>query len=905
MSASSSFLAETNRIISQRAHLFELVARDDLGNLLRELDFDWQTYTFNPDAEIVARLLKEGLVDTEAAPPKMNRMGALFLSRLLIHLDVEKLGIGVFGDLNEKYVDFKTLSSGKNSIVVLARHKLLGSKVVLKIVRPGASHDIASSIGKLSRIKSDTAIVLPNDFAEVRTTDLLGKPVTLGCLVFPFVDGITFREFLVQKNHHLNSQVVLSFAKQIGGALRELEEIGAYHGDLHEANILVDQFARGGARFRVVDISFDAMGSLPFEECRNNDLSNFKQHLWRLMSMQKAFVPRMSLRKYIGSRNYFKIMEVLSEDTKSFTQVCNDLASDDQFTRYVAERNAFIVERFHNPVSFRLQRYEEITDPTIAVRLFVPYEPLMKRITGFSNVYVSGNRGSGKSTYLASLAFFPQAEGKLVSVDEIFGVYFPCRQGEFRPLSSNPNWSAETERGLLANLLVTKIVRRTLELLSAGVGSRRLANPTSLRELHDFVSQFVAPPGIISVDRDIQSPLENLVSTMVRVEMEEIDRFRFATGLSGREKSGRVLLEFFRLVRETFGELTTTRFHLLFDDAGTPYVPENVQEAICDLILTSNAIFCVKLSAEKYTFGFCSSEGKVLENGQDYFEHDISQILFIGSGSAGLSRTDLEQHFRRIVDQRLNHFSYRSGSITDYLGDGQVSSDRLLKFLALGRKDAHYCGWTAVWNIADRTPRNLIEIVSEIFSVGGVERDTPPEVVGRREQDRAIRTISEKRFESLSQISGSIEIQGRTVSLGRHLFEATAAIGSTFRRYLKSEASQKRIRQHLAIERNDQGDLSREAEVVLRRLITFGVLDSGRTSFARDDELKKPFYVLNRIYCPAFSIGYRRDDHLRLSTGKMELLLINPPRFMREGTKRLRDGADPVSDDMFGYDLQE
>jgi tRNA A-37 threonylcarbamoyl transferase component Bud32 len=905
VNTSSSFLGETNRIIAQRASLFDLVSRRDLGNLLRELNFNWQTYAFNPSAEIVPLLTKEGLLDETSTLPRMSRIGALFLSRLLVHFDVEKLGTGVFGDLNLKYADFKTLSAGKNSIVVLARHKLLGSRVVLKIVRPGASADIASSVGKLSKIRPDTAIVLPNDFVEVATTDLLDKPVTLGWLVFPFVEGITFREFLVQKNHHLNSQVVLSFAKQIGGALRELEEIGAYHGDLHEANILVDQFARGGARFRVVDISFDAMGSLPFEQCRNNDLSNLKQHLWRLMSMQKAFMPRMSLRKYIGSRNYFRIMDALSEDAKSFSQVCHALSSDDQYTRYVTDRSTFIIERFHSPVSFRLQRYEEITDATIAVRLFVPYEPLMKRITGFSNVYVSGNRGSGKSTYLAALAFFPQAESKLVSADEIFGVYFPCRQGEFRPLSANPNWSAETERGLLTNLLVTKIVRRTLELLGAGVGSGRLGNPTSFKDLHDFVSLFVSPPGIISVDRDIQSDLENLVSTMVRVEMEEIEHFRFANALSGKEKNGRALLEFFRLVRETFGELATTRFHLLFDDAGTPYVPENVQQAICDLILTSNSVFCVKLSAEKFTFGFCSSEGKVLENGQDYFEHDISQILFIGSGSAGLSRVDLEQHFRKIVDQRLSHFSYQSGSITDYLGDGQVSSERLLKFLALGRKDAHYCGWTAVWNIADRTPRNLIEIVSEIFSVGGVERDTQPEIVGRREQDRAIRTISEKRFESLSQISGSIEIQGKTVSLGRHLFEATAAIGSTFKRYLKSVASQKRIRQHLAIERNDQGELSREAEVVLRRLITFGVLDSGRTSFARDDELKKPFYVLNRIYCPAFSIGYRRDDHLRLSTGKMELLLINPPRFMREGTKRLRDGVDPISDDMFGYDLQE
>lgn len=71
--------------------------------------------------------------------------------------------------------------------------------------------------------------------------------------------------------------------------------------------------------------------------------------------------------------------------------------------------------------------------------------------------------------------------------------------------------------------------------------------------------------------------------------------------------------------------------------------------------------------------------------------------------------------------------------------------------------------------------------------------------------------------------------------------------------------------------------------------------------YARDDEITKPVYVLNRIYCPAFAIGYRRDDHLRLSKGKMELLMLDPERFMREGTRRLRKDGEHLSDDMFDY----
>ncbi|PKB14104.1 protein kinase-like protein [Novosphingobium kunmingense] len=804
------------------------------------------------------------------------------------------------GTLAEKYEGFRVISSGKNSIVVEARHRLLGTNVVLKLVRPGAATDIRHSVRMLSGLRSDSAIVAPQDFLEVIAKDALGKPVRLHCLVFPFIEGITFREFLQQANHHLNSQVAISFARQIGRALAELEELGAYHGDLHDGNIMVDQHAKGGIRFRIVDISFGAMGSLPFEVCRNNDLANYKQHIWRLLRAQRASVPNMSIRKYIGTRHYLKIMDVLSPGSQSFATVCRALQDDGGYASYVLAKEAFVTEKFETPVSFRLQRYEEIIDPSVAVELFVPFEQLMEKIRDYGNIYVSGNRGSGKSTYLASLAFFPNASSDVVDFRQTFGVYFPCRQGEFAPLATRSDWDGALDRRLITGIMIVKIIRRTLEIISAGVSAKELREPTQLAALRQLLGQFVPAPGIVSVESDIQTELENLVSTMVRVEMDEVARIPDAFVGPG-EREPRVLMQFFSLVRDAFPDLISTRFHLLFDDAGAPYVPRNVQAVINDLMLSSNPLFCVKLSAEKLTFDFKNSSGKALENGQDYVEHDISQILFIGSaGSGGLARRELERYFRRIIEQRLIHFQYQSSDITDYLGDQQISVERLQDLLSRQAHGAYYAGWSTVWNIADRTPRNLLEIVSEIFVVSNIDRKEAPRVASTRDQDRAIRTISEKRLESLSQISGTIIIDGQRVSLGRRLFEVTSALGSTFRKYLRAEADKRRKRQYLAIERNDFADLTSEAETVLRRLITFGVLDAGRSGFARDDVLKKPFYVLNRIYCPAFSIGYQRDAHLRLSKGKLEMLLLSPAAFAKQGTSRLRQGDDSMPD-LFDY----
>ncbi len=891
---------DTNRTIAEKAELLALVEAPDLEEQLRRLQFDWDDATVDPDAPLADLLARLGFIERIGGSASLNRMGILLMARLLLQFDPERKGDAAFGSLADKYESMRVLSSGRNSIVVEATHRLLGTRFVLKLVRPGASADMRESVRLLARLDADSAIVAPVDFLTVEVTDLLGRIVSLECLAFPFVEGVTFQEFLSQPPNHLNSQVVIAFARQVGKALADLERLGAYHGDLHERNIIVDQHGKLGLRFRIVDISYDAMGSLSDVVCRNNDLSNFKQHVWRLLSAQRSSMPNVSLRKYIGTRNFLRITEIMSERVSSFAAVCATLESEAAFEAFQDAKARFVAERFRTPVSFRLQRYEELTDPAMAVRLFVPLEQLIEKIRDFANIYVSGNRGSGKSTYLASLAFFPEADSLVVDVEQAFGVYFPCRQGEFRPLVTRRTWTAEQDRRLVTNLVVTKVVRRTLELVAAGVVAGKLRPAASLSRLRDFVGEFVPPPGLVSVDPLIQSELDNLVSTMVRVEMDEISALASDEPATG-ERDGLTLIRFFSEVRDTFPDLVRARFQLLFDDAGVPYVPANVQRVLNDLILSSNPLFCVKLSAEKLTFDFVSSQGKILEEGHDYLERDISHILFIGSGPGGLRREDLERYFRRIIEQRLDYFGFQSTDITSYLGDEQISIDRLLQLLAHQSRQAYYTGWTTVWNIADRTPRNLLEIVSEIFAVAGIEPGKEARLVEPRDQDRAIKTISEKRLESLSQIPGAIEMNGHRLSLGRRLFEVTSAIGSTFRLYLRAGRGGNRVRQHLAIERNDIGDLSPDAEAVLRRLVTFGVLDQTKVAYARDDNMKKPLYVLNRIYCPAFKIGYRRDDHLRLSKGRLEQLLLSPEHFVRDGTRRLRNKDTEEAPDLFRY----
>jgi len=885
---SSGLSGGLNADILSKAELVDLVSREDILTVLEEFSFDWEQSRANTESELFRVFDRYGWTVEE---DKVNRLGRLIYSRLALHFD-EKLNALKEGALNYKVV--RKLRSGKNSIVFEAQHLILGFKVVLKIIRPGASDNLASSLRAITESVHCTNLVLPSDIFDLNVVDILGKSVKVKCLVFPFIQHQSFSDFIRSDANHYNSHVVTSFIDQVGSQLEELEKIGAYHGDLHAENILVDNLSPSGLRFILIDLSYDAVGSMSLEMSRNNDLRLFKQHIWAILSSQKAFIPNVSLRKFVGTEYYEKITLILSDKVDSFSQAMSVFRNTGNVDSFLDRKNAFLDQNFSIPKSFRLQRYEEFTDPSIASKLFVPFPDLEEKINDFGNVFVSGNRGSGKSTYLASLAFFPSVEKPIVDFRSTFGIYFACRQGEYKTLGPKDVEFSTSYQKNLQHLIVLKVVRKTLQLILEAVDLGLVSNSSDYSALALFLDEFIPNPGIIRIEESIISDFENIVTTISRVELDNIRTLNGEIYPVSSLLTPFDLIKFFGLIKQNFTELLNTKFHILYDDVGEPYVHKNVQKTINELIISSNPTYCVKLTAEKNTYSFQTTGGKALENGHDYSEQDITYMLYIGSKSGGgVDREKLERYFREIVNQRLIYFGYQSSDIREYLGDNADSAGRLITLLAYGRKDAYYYGWNTVWNVADRTPRNLLELVSEIFSIGEVETDSIPKYVSIRNQDRGIKTVSEKRLQSLSQIPGSIMIGGDRVSLGRKLFDVTITIGSTFRTYLKAERrgrynkNSKRVRQHLAIERNDMDNLHGEAQQVLDKLVTYGILDPSRSAVARDDGAKKPIYVLNRIYCPAFEIGYQRDDHLKLSRGKFESLLLAPHIFLANGTKKL------------------
>ncbi len=884
-------LRAPNKLVKDLEELIRLVSDQNASKLLSETRIEWSTgkvQRMHP--ALMSALAEADYLEMAGQEARLRPAGLAFLGRVLIDLPamVEEGQI-----LAGRYRLQSVISIGKNSVAFKAMHTTLNRPYVVKVIRPGAAENLEAALHKLGQVAGEPYLVHPLDYFTLPYKSVSGEAVTLYCLLFPFIDGKTLEGYL-SATPPLSPYFVEAFIKQVSTALTSLEAAEAYHGDLHSENILVTQNANGGLDFRVIDVSY-GIGQPSEYDYGRSDFQFFQEHLWRILTVLQGHLPRMSIRKHLGAQLYELVRFILSREALPFSEVLQLLDRNPEYERFKERRERFLSEKFKAPQALGLLRYEEITNPAVAVDLFEPYPELFERIRSFGNAVIYGARGSGKSTYLAALASFPSVADNVVPMSEVFGVFFPCRQGEFKQFSSELlNFDATTVLWV-KHILVLKIFRRILATLLEAIEHERLPEASSYEPLYRFVGSYVVDGALGPFDSALASPLRNLYAALVRNESREIDAL-FKGGASTKSAAEYLtesqLRTFCAIVRDTFPPLAATRFCILFDDAGEPNVPKQAQRVVNDIVRSTNPVYCVKISAERFSYLLEDSSGRALEESHDFSSFDISRTLFLPTG-IDPEREKLKSYFDRIVARRLRHWHFKSSSISDYLTDQVYSTDELVGLLAEGRKNAYYAGWEVVWQLADRTPRSLLELVSEVFAAANVRPDSQPEPIPPAVQHNAIKLVSERKLEALGYIPGTVTIGGEEVSVGRHIYQFTTALGRVCNYYLRHKRRQIRGRQRyderLAVERNDSMELSRSATEVLHYLVRFGVLDDTKLEVAFDDRLKKPIYILNRVYCPAFRISFRRESHLRLSKNKFEQLLLTPLEFVRRGTRFLED----------------
>ncbi|MGC2659634.1 MAG: protein kinase [Bryobacteraceae bacterium] len=872
------------------------------AQLLRVTHVDWHTDKLLAAPTEILELLTvvNGLGDDRTI---LNFTGI----RLLGNMQVDLETVAAASRVAEKFQVSGVLAKGSNSIALKATNRGVGRTVVIKVLRPGHLERNGQAIRGLGLLENISHLVTPVDAFVVELESCSGDLVPVHCVVFPFVNAITLEAF-VRTRPPVDPYFFEAFIRQVGSVLEELERRGSRHGDLHARNILVSS-EDPSLEFTVIDPSGDLAETSPYGR-QQSDLDWFKEHLSSALVLLQRQLPTVSTLKYLGPRLFSVVHRIVQTDSISFNEILRLLDANSRYQEWVRLRASFIEKKFKEPPPLALLRWEEIADPAQALELFEPYPEFFRRVRTFGNSLIVGARGSGKSTYLAALAYFPGAKQQLVDRAEVFGVLFSCRQGEFKQLSSDFLLFGSHTNLAVKHVLVLKIVRHVLRILADAVERAELTPSTDAQALHDFIRPYMMPETITRVRASTAADLSNLAAGVIRWEESEIWRlFQRTNDLGSQPKrlDEHALLTFCGAVRRMFGQLATTQFYFLFDDAGEPNIPRETQHVLNDLLTSSNAVYCVKLSAERFSYDLLDSHKRTLEETHDLTSFDIAKI-YATEGAVGQTRSQIKDYFNKILRRRLSYWNYPSDDIADFLGDQlrpgteMIPVRDLVRRLAAGRKNAYYAGWEVVWQLADKTARNLIEIVSEIFAGARVRPPEPgqlesapiPQVIAARIQNRAVRAVSTRRLRALEFIPGQLIVKGQTVPLGKHLYNCASYFGAVSHRYLTQGRQGEpgvRLDERLAIERNDSALLREDAQLVINYLVRYGVFDDSGLNVAFDDGQRKPVYVLNRIFCPTFGISFRRDAHLRLSTRRLEEFLLDPAKFAKDGTAFLRNSS--------------
>lgn len=903
---STDVVQNTNRLLESSAPLRDFLRGFPAERFRQETDVDWDANRLlaGPE-ELRVLLLRMEFAEQDGSGLRLCRGGRAFLGKLLLDLD-KRVQPGL--EIAHRYRLEEKLVAGKNSITFRARDVRLGRQVVLKFFRPGRGEGIIENVVKLGDVRGDPFLVNPTDVLDFPVMDPKGRTVRADVQVFPFVDGMTFRNYLVREKNY-SPTVIQAFIEQTAVALRALEAAGLNHGDLHSNNVMVTTEPSGRVAFRLIDVSYGADKPSDYE-LPPDDFQGFKFILRQALGEIERRLTKISLRRYLGARIYTLVEYILAAEKLTFSEILKEAETGERFTAFNQQKNAFLAKQFKPPRDFGILRYEEIEDPNTALRLFYPYPELFERLCEFGSAVLFGHRGTGKSTYLAAMTFFPQVARPLVDFRKRFGILFSCRQGEFRKFSSRHVDVTSDNRLLIKDILIKKIIRKTLRSLAEGVVKDALRSPTSIEPIATvLLPRLQLTPGLMLSHQ--VSEIESLRATVLHAEINAVDRL-FAGKAQpplSQLMDENTLADFFRAVRAAFVDLNQARFFVLFDDAGSPNVSREVQGLICDLIASTNSVYCVKLSAEKTTFQLETSDSKPIERVHDFRSFTISDYLYLGGGISP-ERRGVEEYFRKLIASRLRVCGYQSDDIREYLGHELVKVDELVAALAgETNKKPRFAGWHMVWQISDRTARHLLEMISTIFDAAKVTPEKPVSRVPVSVQSKQIVRFSEDKLRGLMFLPGTIEIRGKRVPLGRRLYEFAASFGRVSRFYLRAssdssampQGGRRRFDERLAIEIDNTLALGADAQRMLNELIRFAVIDDEQMAQSFDDSARKPIYIFNRVYCPILGISFRRDAHWRLSSQRFDEFLVNPTEFVRtdDRLKRIDDTQATHEDDLF------
>jgi len=352
------------------------------------------------------------------------------------------------------------------------------------------------------------------------------------------------------------------------------------------------------------------------------------------------------------------------------------------------------------------------------------------------------------------------------------------------------------------------------------------------------------------------------------------------------------------VLKNTFPDLSQTRFYILVDDASYGHIHFEMQKILNALVRAAQANHCFKITCEKFMYTLDTTDLRAIDPRHEVTYVDLGEV---STKAQRETAVDLSKYMAKVIDLRLNAAGYES-DIQTILGQSQGAREFLSALSLPGarrpkrgekpisrppRARAYYAGWNIVWSISHGSVRTLLELVEHIFEANKASQDSTG--ISLRGQDTAVRSYANRQFKALSMLPD--EFEGEV--LGQSLQAVVSAMGEISRQYLEKYKTGEdgRWYETISLERLDRAKLNPRAHKILSELVKYGLLLDEGITFSRAQFGLCPRYDMNKIFAPAFQTTYRVRNHMYLSKERFEELLLSPHAFVNRHRNKLSELA--------------
>jgi serine/threonine protein kinase len=721
-------------------------------------------------------------------------------------------------------------------------------------------------------------------FADAGFTDITlsdGTTCRFVCFIEEWVDGMTLKKFLTEREDQVTISFLLGFVRTMCEALSALQAHGLCHDDLHQDNVMIAPAPLGSLDVSHTIKIIDTGSMKPLGESikQKDDHRNFIDQIiaiWNVIHGRRAASVRD--RRFLSAT--VELLKVMADDDS--TVALRDPAQiAEQFT--LAHTRALLS---HDPQLLRLSSpfeflsAEHIPDDRLLVSLFAKSCPWLDKVSGPDPCLVTGPRGCGKSTIFRWLSLKAHLDmpSEELETFRVAGFYISCNTD----LQNRLGWintealarRFKNEIIHYFNLLSAREVVQTLILLAARPDRESYFGfgPVQERSIHRFLGNMLGESTrprtqgvslLMQAREALESEMAHAHSQMLRgVSLSQTTPETFLgdlTTLLVRE------ITFFLHKRPTF----------LVDDFSVHRIPRPVQIVLNRVIWERRPSHVFKLSSEKY--------GAVLVDHSNATIDITREMLEIDCGREYIALDDAEQSRKGLVfavellDNRLKQSGYR-GTADSLIGHSHWEEGSLGSALAVkpqGRGHDQYHGLECIAQLCSGDVSSLLLVYRGIFDAGVTSANSTVTVT-KSAQHKAVREASRKKFEAIKP----------SFPHGQEMYAVVDAFGTLVRNILEHGQPQKKGTQYVPsqcprIEIDQQsgavsdmlGERDRDLALELVRRAIFIEMEPG---LGRHRNVTTLRWHLRRIFLPTFGAALAKNNAVKSDPDWFKFFLTNP-----------------------------